>query len=127
MNKIEGNCREVCEATEFTTIVTIGDDGPHLVGNWGDYMRKLGIKDDTIVLPAGRYHQTEKNLRKNDRIQLMVASKAVQGTRTPGQGYVILGRGEIVISGKVVEAVKAKFPWARGALVIHVEDVQSQL
>lgn len=127
MNKIEGNCREVCEATEFTTIVTIGDDGPHLVGNWGDYMRKLGIKDDTIVLPAGRYHQTEKNLRKNDRIQLMVASKAVQGTRSPGQGYVILGRGEIVISGEVVEAVKAKFPWARGALVIHVEDVRSQL
>lgn len=127
MNKIEGNCREVCEATEFTTIVTIGDDGPHLVGNWGDYMRKLGIKDDTIVLPAGRYHQTEKNLRKNDRIQLMVASKAVQGTRSAGQGYVILGRGEIVISGEVVEAVKAKFPWARGALVIHVEDVRSQL
>lgn len=127
MNKIEGNCREVCEATEFTTIVTIGDDGPHLVGNWGDYMRKLGIKDDTIVLPAGRYHQTEKNLRKNDRIQLMVASKAVQGTRSAGRGYVILGRGEIVISGEVVEAVKAKFPWARGALVIHVEDVRSQL
>lgn len=127
MNKIEGNCREVCEATEFTTIVTIGDDGPHLVGNWGEYMRKLGIKDDTIVLPAGRYHQTEKNLRKNDRIQLMVASKAVQGTRSAGQGYVILGRGEIVISGEVVEAVKAKFPWARGALVIHVEDVRSQL
>ena len=127
MNKIEGNCRDVCEATEFVTIVTTGDDGPHVVGNWGDYMRKLGIKDDTIVFPAGRYHQTEKNLRKNDRIQLMVASRAVQGNRSPGQGYVILGRGEILSSGGVVDAVKAKFPWARGALVIHVEDVQAQL
>ncbi len=41
MAKIEGACREVCEATEFVSIVTIGDDGPHVVGNWGDYMRSL--------------------------------------------------------------------------------------
>ena len=127
MAKIEGNCREVCEATEFVTIVTAGDDGPHVVGNWGDYMRKLGIKEDTIVLPAGRYHQTEMNLRQNSRIQLLVASRRVQGTRSPGQGYVIAGTGEILTSGDVVDAVKAAFPWARGALVVHVEDVQAQL
>lgn len=127
MKKIEGNCRDVCAATEFVTIVTIGDDGPHVVGNWGDYMRKVGIQDDTIVFPAGYYHQTEKNLRKNSRIQLMVASRTVQGTHSPGQGYVILGWGEILSSGDVVDAVKAKFPWARGALVIHVEDVRAQL
>ena len=127
MKKIEGNCRDVCEATEFVTIVTTGDDGPHLVGNWGDYMRKLGIREDTIVFPAGHYNQTEANLRKNNRVQLMVASKAVQGTRGPGQGYVIRGRGEILSSGEVAEAVKSKFPWARGALVIHVEDVRAHL
>ena len=44
MTKIEGVCLDVCEATEFVTIVTIGDDGPHVVGNWGDYMRVLGIR-----------------------------------------------------------------------------------
>ena len=49
-----------------------------------DYMRVLGIKDDMIVFPAGRYQQTENNLRKNDRVQLLVASKKVQGTRSPG-------------------------------------------
>ena len=73
MAKIEGNCRDVCEATEFVTIVTSGDDGPHVVGNWGDYMRALGIGVDTIVLPAGHYRQTEQNLRKNSRVQLLVA------------------------------------------------------
>ena len=127
MAKIEGNCREVCEATEFVTIVTAGDDGPHVVGNWGDYMRKLGIKEDTIVLPAGRYHQTEMNLRQNSRIQLLVASRKVQGTRGPGQGYLITGTGEILAAGDAVDAVKAKFPWARGAMVIHVEEVTAQL
>jgi len=127
MPKIEGICRDVCETTEFVTIVTSGDDGPHVVGNWGDYMRVLGIKENMVVFPAGRYQQTEKNLRKNNRIQLLVASKKVQGTRSPGQGYLIIGTGEILSSGDIVDVVKAKFPWARGAMVIHVEDVKTQL
>jgi hypothetical protein len=127
MTKIEGVCRDVCEATEFVTIVTTGDDGPHVVGNWGDYVRVLGINENTIVFPAGRYHQTEKNLHRNNRIQLLVASKKVQGTRSPGQGCLIIGTCEILSSGDIVDAVKAKFPWARGAMVIHVEDVKNQL
>lgn len=127
MTKIEGVCRDVCEATEFVTIVTMGDDGPHIVGNWGDYMRVLGIKENMIIFPAGRYHQTEKNLRKSNRIQLLIASKKVQGTRSPGQGCLITGTGEIVSAGDIVDTVKAKFPWARGAMVIHVEDVKTQL
>lgn len=127
MAKIEGNCRDVCEATEFITIVTTGDDGPHVVGNWGDYMRALDIGADTLVFPAGRYRQTEQNLRKNNRVQLLVASRKVQGTRSPGQGYLIAGTAEIVSSGEIADAVKAKFPWARGALVIHVEEVTAQL
>lgn len=127
MTKIEGVCSEICEATEFVAIVTTGNDGPHVVGNWGDYMRVLGIKENTIVFPAGRYQQTEKNLRKNNKIQLLVASKKVQGTRGPGQGCLIIGTGEILSSGDIVDAVKAKFPWARGAMVIHVVDVKTQL
>ena len=127
MTKIEGVCSDICEATEFVAIVTTGDNGPHVVGNWGDYMRVLGIKENTIVFPAGRYQQTEKNLRKNNKIQLLVASKKVQGTRGPGQGCLIIGTGEILSSGDIVDAVKAKFPWARGAMVIHVVDVKTQL
>lgn len=127
MAKIEGVCREVCEATEFVAIVTNGDDGPHVVGNWGDYMRKLGIREDVLVFPAGRYHQTEQNLRKDNRIQLMVASKSVQGTRSAGQGCVISGTAEIIAAGETFDAVKAKFPWARGALVVTVREATTQL
>lgn len=127
MGKIEGNCREVCEASEFIAMITAGDDGPHVVGNWGDYMRALGIEEDRIVLPAGRYRQTERNLARNDRMQLLVASKKVQGTRTPGQGYLIEGRARIVDSGELYDKVKTKFPWARGAMVIDVEKVSAQL
>jgi hypothetical protein len=58
---------------------------------------------------------------------LLVASKKVQRTRSPGQGCLIVGTGEILNSGDIVDAVKAKFPWARGAMVIHVENVKTQL
>jgi hypothetical protein len=127
MTKIEANCRDVCDATEFVTITTTGDDGPHVVGNWGDYMRASGISADTIILPAGGYRKTEQNIRKNNRVQLLVASRKVQGTRSPGQGYLIIGTAEIVASGEIADAVESKFPWARGALVIHVEEVTAQL
>ena len=127
MAKIEGNCRDVCEAAEFVTIVTSGDHGPHVVGNWGDYMRVLGIGADTLIFPAGHYRQTEQNLIKNNRVQVLIASRKVQGTRSLGQGYLIVGTAEIVTSGQVSDAAKAKFPWARGALLIHVEDATAQL
>ncbi|MGH6674228.1 MAG: pyridoxamine 5'-phosphate oxidase family protein [Xanthobacteraceae bacterium] len=120
MAKIEGQCREVCEATEFVAIVTGGKDGSHVVGNWGEYMRILGIGEDTIVFPAGRYHQTEKNLQNDDRVQLLVASKTVQGSMKPGQGYRIEGVARILTSGAIVDHVKSKFPWARGALIVDV-------
>jgi hypothetical protein len=127
MAKIEGVYREVCEATEFVAIVTTGDDGPHLVGNWGDYMRTLGIKDDVIILPAGRYRETEKNLARDPRIQLLIASKKVQGSRSMGQGCLVVGRGEIVQTGEIVDMVKSRFPWARGALIIHIDEARTQL
>lgn len=114
MNKIEGACRDVCEATEFVSIVTTGTDGPHMVGNWGEYMRILGIREDTLVFPVGRYRQTEQNLKNDNRIQLLVASKQVQGSKGgAGQGCLIVGRGEILIAGDIVDEVKAKFLWAR--------------
>lgn len=122
-----GVIRDILQATEVLTIVTSGEQGPHVVGNWGDYLRGLGFDDGIIVLPAGYYHQTEKNLRRDARIQVMAASRSVRGSHGPGQGCVLSGRGEIVTAGPLVDKVKAKFSWARGALVIHVEEAKTQL
>jgi hypothetical protein len=127
MGIIVGTIREILDATEFLTIVSTGDEGPHLVANWGDYQRGLGIEGDTIVLPAGHYNRTEENLRKNGRVQVMAASRKVAGSHGPGQGCVLSGRGEIVTDGPFAEKAKAKFRWARGALLIHVEAASLQL
>ncbi len=126
MTKIEGVCREVCDATEYVAIVTQGEDGPHLAGHWGNYMF-LDVEEGVVVFPLGRFQRTEQNLRRNGCIQLLVASKKVQGTKSPGQGCEIRGTGEVVASGKFVDAVRARFPWARGALVVRVENTSTQL
>jgi len=126
MAKIEGVCREVCNATEYVAIVTSGEDGPHVVGHWGSYMF-LDIEEGLVAFPVGRYQKTEQNLRNNPRIQLLVASKKVQGTKSPGQGCLITGTAEIIAAGDAVDAVRVKFPWARGALVVRVEEWRTQL
>ena len=127
MNVIDAVTRELLDKTEFLTIVTEGPDGPYLSGNWGDYLRRLGVEGDRIVLPAGHYHQTEKNLRSNNRVQVLVASRAVRGSHGPGQGCVLRGTGAIVTEGEAANKAKAAFPWARGALVIDVQSVAMQL
>jgi len=127
MAKFDDVYYDLWENTEFVAITTQGEDGPHVVGNWGDYVRKLGLRDDNIVMPAGSYHQTEKNLKRNNRVTLLIASRQVHGSRTPGQGCEITGTGEIVTTGAIVDEVKELFPWARGALIIKVEKVTTQL
>lgn len=125
--KIDGVIREVLDATEVVTVATMGDNGPHLVASWGDYMRMFGFEGDIILLPAGHFQETEDNLRRDGKIQLLAGSRRVQGSHSPGQGCILAGRGEVVTSGPLADKVKAKFPWARGALVIHVEDARTQL
>jgi hypothetical protein len=125
--KLEGNCREVLELTEVVAIVTQGADRPHVVATWGDYVRQLGIGDDRLVIPAGYYHETEENLKRDPHIQLLVGSRRAEGSVGPGQGFLLEGTGTLLTSGEELDMVKAKFPWARGALVVTVEKATGQL
>lgn len=127
MNKIDGVYREVIERSEWVAIATAGPEGPHLAANWGHYVRTLGLEGDEILLPAGRYHKTEENLKRDNRIELLFASREVRRPDGQGQGCSILGTGELQTAGPKADAVKAKFPWARGALVIKIADVRTQL
>jgi hypothetical protein len=127
MPEIDEVCREVWNATEFVAIVSNGPEGPHVVGTWGEYVRKLGLRDDIVVMPGGKYRRTEENLGRDERITLLIASRQVAGTNGPGQGCEISGRGEFVSEGPLVDEAKQHFPWARGVLVVHVEKVRTQL
>ena len=128
MNILNATIKDVIEKTEVVAIATYGENGPHLVATWGDFIRSLDINDGkTIIIPVGGYHQTEKNLKDDNRIELLVGSKQVQGKNGPGTGFRLVGRGEIIVSGEFAELTKSKFPWSRGALVIEVEKADQLL
>ncbi|MFO0753729.1 MAG: pyridoxamine 5'-phosphate oxidase family protein [Thermodesulfovibrionales bacterium] len=128
MEKIDEKCREVLEKTEWVAIATAGPDGPHLAATWGGYVRAMGIGDGaTIVIPAGGYATTGENLKRDNRVELLIASRQVQGNLGAGKGYRLTGTGEVQTEGPLAEKVKEKFPWARGALVIRMHEVSGQL
>ncbi len=128
MAKFEGKVNEVVENAEVVSIATCDADGPHMVATWGDYVRAIGIQNqETIVIPTGGYRKTEENLKKNDKVEVLIGSKQVEGSRGPGAGFLISGRGKIETSGEFAELAKSKFAWARGALVIRVDEITSTL
>ncbi len=127
MSLLESACREVLDLTEVVALVTRGPEGPHITATWGDYVRTLGIGDDRLVIPAGSYHQMEANLARSPEIQILVASRQVQGTIGMGQGFTLKGTGTIVDSGEDMDRVKANFPWARGALIVEITEAVAHL
>ncbi len=127
MARIEGDVRLVIERSEWVAIATTGPDGPHLSATWGDYVRKLGVEDDEIVIPAGRLKKTEANIASDPRVELLFASREVQRAGGSGQGCLLRGHAEFRTSGTIVDRVKSHFPWARGALVVRVEQATTQL
>lgn len=127
MSKIEGICREVIEKTEWIAIATTGTDGPHVVATWGDYVRAMGIKDDTIVIPVGGMRKTEENVKRDNRVELLCGTRQVQGAHGPGKGCSIIGKAQVLTAGAAFDAVKARFAWARAALVVKAETVAPQL
>jgi predicted pyridoxine 5'-phosphate oxidase superfamily flavin-nucleotide-binding protein len=128
MAQIYGQCREVMDKTEWAAITSLGSDGPHTVATWGDHLMDTDSGDDeVIVIPAGKYNKTEQNLRENGRLELLIASKQVQGSYGVGQGCRISGEGGLQTTGRFADMARERFPWARGALVIKVKEVSPQL
>jgi hypothetical protein len=87
----------------------------------------LGVDNDVVLIPAGGLRQTEANLKANPRIELLLASRQVQRAEGAGQGCVLSGTARLEAAGPAFDKVKARFPWARAALVVTVERAATQL
>lgn len=127
LSKIDHISKQVIEKSEWLAIATAGPDGPHLAACWSQSIRSLGYEDDVIRIPAWSYFQTEENLKRNGRVELLFASREAPRPNGQGQGCLIIGKGELQISGPNADAVKARFPGTRGALVVTVVSAKIQL
>lgn len=129
MAAIDGPSREVLERAEWVSIATAGPNGPHLAATWGDYIRKLGVdwEAGTLLVPVGGMATTAANLAADGRVEVMAASRDVAGSHGPGQGCLIRGRGEVQTAGALAERTRDAYAWARGVLVITVDEVGTAL
>lgn len=97
----------------------------HLVNTWNTYL--IVTQDGRLLFPAGGMNVTEKNLGKDNRVQMTVGSPEVKGLRGPGAGYLIRGTASFLVSGPDFLAVKGKFPWARAAVEVQVASAAQTL
>ena len=92
------------------------------MATWGDQLRALPIEDGRLLIPVGHTHKTEANVNRDNRVELLCAARQVQRTHGPGKGCGIVGKAEFQTAGPHFDAIKAKFRWARAALVVNVEE-----
>lgn len=105
-------------------IVSQGEDEPHVVNTWNSYVQVL---DKQLIIPVGTMVETEKNLKKNTKLQLTCGSREVQGLQYMGTGFLVTGQAIMETSGTSFELIHSKFPWARAALVVAVESSKQTL
>lgn len=100
-------------------IVTQGEDEPHVINSWNSYVHVTS--DDKLLIPAGFMHRTEKNINNNNKVQLTIGNKEVQGKMSMGTGFLIKGTAKFLKEGAEFEMMKKKFDWARAALEVTIE------
>jgi predicted pyridoxine 5'-phosphate oxidase superfamily flavin-nucleotide-binding protein len=116
---------EVLKHDGVVAIATMGADGPHLVNTWNSYIRITD--DERLLIPAGYMNKTEANLSANDNVLVTMGSSKVAGRNGPGTGFLIRGKAAFATSGAEFERVKARFSWARAALVITILSAEQTL
>lgn len=106
-------------ADGVVAIVTQGTDEPHVVNTWNSYVHISS--DDKLLIPAGFMHRTEKNIAANNKVQLTVGSREVQGKMYKGTGFLIKGTARFLKDGEEFEMMKKQFDWIRAVLEITIE------
>jgi hypothetical protein len=116
---------EVMKCPGVVAIATQGQDGPHLVNTWNSYLQIT--EEGRLLIPAGYLHETEANIARDNRVLLTIGSHEVAGKLGPGTGFLIKGKAAFAASGADFDGIKAKYAWARAALVVTVESVTQTL
>jgi len=107
------------------SIVTNGDDGPHLVNTWNSYI--VVTSSDKLLIPASGYVKTERNLSAHNDVTLSIASREIEGYKGKGTGFIVKGTTRFIKSGEDFDRMKEKFSWIRAVLEITVTAAKQML
>lgn len=117
---INSAVRAAFSAEGPATFFTTGPEGPHLVATWQSYLQVLD--ETTLVFPAGGYRVTEANLKAGSPVQMVIGSRG--GEAGSGSGFRLTGTARLESGTPIHQALRAKFPWCRAAVVFRVEGAE---
>lgn len=118
---------EVLKHDGVVTIVTQGEDGPHLVNTWNDFL--YITEDERILIPAAAMKKREKNALADDgKIQLALGTREVKGYKDyPGTGFVVKGKANFLTEGSEFDLMKEKYPFLTRVLEFTVESCKQMI
>jgi predicted pyridoxine 5'-phosphate oxidase superfamily flavin-nucleotide-binding protein len=111
--------QEILKQDGVVAIATLGQEGPHLVNTWNNYLR---ITDDgRLLIPAGYMHHTEANIAFNPNVLLTLGSSKIKGLHGPGAGFLIKGTAAFITSGPDFDLMKSRFGWLRATMAVTID------
>lgn len=117
---------EVLKHEGVVSIVSWGNDEPHIVNTWNSYL--VITPDERILIPAYAMKRTEKNVNVNNKVKLALGSKDVIGYNDyQGTGFIVEGTANYLESGSEFDMMKEKFSFLTRVLEIKVTSAKQML
>jgi hypothetical protein len=116
---------EVISNEGVVSIVSWGNDEPHVVNTWNSYVNITA--DGRLLIPAAGMRKTQKNVGFNNKVKVTLGSKDVMGYKFMGTGFLIEGTAKFVESGSEFDMMKEKFPFLNRVLEITVTSQKQTL
>ena len=117
--------RAVIGCEGVVSIVSCADGEAHVVNTWNSYLRTPDER--TLLIPAWKMRQTEKNVLKNDKVLLTVGSKEVNGLIGPGTGFLLEGTARFLKSGPEFDLMKGEFSFTTRVLEVTVTSLKQTI
>jgi hypothetical protein len=116
---------EVIANEGVVSIVSWGNDEPHVVNTWNSYVNITA--DGRLLIPAAGMRKTQKNVGFNNKVKVTLGSREVMGYKFMGTGFLIEGTAKFVESGSEFDMMKEKFPFLNRVLEITVTSQKQTL
>ena len=124
--KLPEKLYDVLQHEGVVSIVSWGNDEPHVVNTWNTYL--VVTDDEHILIPAYGMRKTEKNIIVNHRVKLTLGSKDVLGYKDyQGTGFLIEGTAVYIESGATYDMMKEKFSFLTRVLDITVTGIKQTI
>jgi hypothetical protein len=117
---------DVLKNEGVVSIVSWGNDEPHIVNTWNSYL--VVTPDERILIPAYAMRRTEKNVEVNNKVKLALGSREVMGHNDyQGTGFVVEGTAKYIESGSEFDMMKEKFSFLTRVLEVTVTSAKQML